>query len=52
MLAEALLEAGSAMPKRTALRFLDPTGESKVLTFAELVYQADRISEFLQMLRL
>ena len=47
MLIEVLLEAANAAPKRTALRFLDPKGENKDLTFAELDNQARCISEFL-----
>lgn len=47
MLFEALLQAANAMPKKVALRFLDPKGENKVLVFAELIDQARRISEYL-----
>jgi len=47
MLAEVLLEAGNAAPQRTALRFLDPKGENKELTFAALDHRARCVSEFL-----
>ena len=47
MLIETLLEAANAAPKRTALRFIDPKGETRDLTFAELDNQARCISEFL-----
>jgi len=47
MLIEVLLEAANAAPKRTAVRFIDPKGENKILTFAELDNQARCISEFL-----
>jgi acyl-CoA synthetase (AMP-forming)/AMP-acid ligase II len=47
MLTEVLLEAANAAPKRTALRFIDPKGETTNLTFVELDTQARCISEFL-----
>jgi acyl-CoA synthetase (AMP-forming)/AMP-acid ligase II len=47
MLAEVLLEAANALPQRTALRFLDPKGENKGLTFAALDHRARCVSEFL-----
>src|SRR5277367_198641 len=48
MLIKALLEAASRTPKRTALRFIDPKGGNRELTFAELDNQARCISEFLR----
>jgi acyl-CoA synthetase (AMP-forming)/AMP-acid ligase II len=47
MLAEVLLEAANASPQRTALRFLDPKGGNKELTFAALDHRARCVSEFL-----
>ena len=47
MLAEVLLEAANALPQRTALRFLDPKGDNKGLTFAALDHRARCVSEFL-----
>jgi acyl-CoA synthetase (AMP-forming)/AMP-acid ligase II len=47
MLAEVLLKAGNAVPQRVALRFLDPKGEEKALTFAALDRRVRSIAEFL-----
>ena len=47
MLAEVLLEAANAAPQRIALRFLDPKGEEKALTFAALDSRARSVAQFL-----
>jgi acyl-CoA synthetase (AMP-forming)/AMP-acid ligase II len=47
MLAEVLLEAANAASHRTALRFLDPKGENRELTFAALDHRSRCVSEFL-----
>jgi acyl-CoA synthetase (AMP-forming)/AMP-acid ligase II len=47
MLPDILLEAANALPQRTAVRFLDPKGENKELTFVALDHRARCVSEFL-----
>lgn len=47
MLMEVLLQDAKATPERTAMRYLEPNGEAKELTFAQLNNKALRVAEYL-----